>query len=182
MSSGRERAPEAVDVRVAAVGDAELLANLGRRLFEQTFEADNSSKDMHEYVSSAFAPARQLQELADPDRVAWLAAVDGREPVGFAVVRRGSVGDGVAASTPVEVERLYVDSTFHGGGVGRRLMDACVAQARAWKGDVLWLGVWERNPRAISFYEKGGFRTVGSHTFLLGTDEQRDIVMARPLD
>ena len=39
----------------------------------------------------------------------------------------------------------------------------------------------ERNPRAISFYEKGGFRTVGSHTFLLGTDEQRDIVMARPL-
>ena len=170
-----------MDLRVADVGDAELLADLGRRLFEQTFGAENSSKDMHQYMSEAFAPARQLQELADPDRVAWLAAVDGREPVGFAMVRRESVGDGVAASTPVEVERIYVDSALHGGGVGRRLMDACVTQARAWKADVLWLGVWERNPRAISFYEKGGFRTVGSHTFLLGTDEQRDIVMARPL-
>jgi len=182
MSSGREGAPEAVDVRVAGVGDAKLLAELGRRLFEQTFGADNSAGDMHLYVSSAFTHARQLHELADPDRVAWLAVVDGREPVGFAMVRRGSVGDGVAASTPVEVERIYVDSNYHGGGVGRRLMEACAAQAGAWQADVLWLGVWERNPRAISFYEKGGFRTVGSHTFLLGTDEQRDIIMARPLD
>jgi len=61
-------------------------------------------------------------------------------------------------------------------------MDLCVTQARTWDADVLWLGVWERNQRAISFYEKGGFRAVGSHTFLLGTDEQRDIVMARGLD
>jgi ribosomal protein S18 acetylase RimI-like enzyme len=182
MSSGRERAPEVVEVRVAAVAEAGLLTRLGRKLFEQTFAADNSATDMHQYVSAAFTPARQLHELADPDRVAWLAVVDGREPVGFAMVRRGSVCAGVAASTPVEVERIYVDSTFHGAGVGRRLMEACVAQAGAWKADVLWLGVWEQNPRAISFYEKGGFRTVGSHTFLLGTDEQRDIVMARRLD
>lgn len=181
MSSGGERAPEGVRIRVAAVGDAPSLAALGQRLFEQTFGIDNSAEDMRRYVSTAFTPARQREELADPDRAAWIAEVDGREPVGFALIRCGSVGDGVVASLPVEIERIYVDSTFHGGGVGRRLMETCVAQARAWSADVLWLGVWERNLRAIAFYEKGGFRAVGSHTFLLGTDEQRDIVMALPL-
>jgi ribosomal protein S18 acetylase RimI-like enzyme len=60
-------------------------------------------------------------------------------------------------------------------------MRACVEQARAWHCDVLWLGVWEHNPRAIAFYEKQGFRKVGRHTFMVGSDVQYDDVMARPL-
>jgi RimJ/RimL family protein N-acetyltransferase len=45
---------------------------------------------------------------------------------------------------------------------------------------VVWLGVWERNPRAIAFYKKFGFLEVGVHVFPLGFDPQRDIVMSRP--
>jgi ribosomal protein S18 acetylase RimI-like enzyme len=47
--------------------------------------------------------------------------------------------------------------------------------------DVAWLGVWERNTKAIAFYKKFGFHEVGEHVFPLGTDAQRDIVMARPV-
>jgi ribosomal protein S18 acetylase RimI-like enzyme len=46
---------------------------------------------------------------------------------------------------------------------------------------VVWLGVWERNPKAIAFYKKFGFREVGAHVFPLGSDPQRDVVMARPV-
>lgn len=45
----------------------------------------------------------------------------------------------------------------------------------------LWLGVWERNPRAIAFYERWGFATVGSHVFRLGSDDQTDLIMERPV-
>ena len=45
----------------------------------------------------------------------------------------------------------------------------------------LWLGVWEQNPRAIRFYRRLGFREVGDHVFVLGTDPQRDLVMVRSL-
>jgi ribosomal protein S18 acetylase RimI-like enzyme len=45
----------------------------------------------------------------------------------------------------------------------------------------LWLGVWERNPRAIAFYRKCGFTEVGTQTFVLGTDHQRDLVLERPI-
>ncbi len=43
--------------------------------------------------------------------------------------------------------------------------------------DVLWLGVWEHNPRAVAFYRKKGFRVVGDHVFQLGSDPQRDLIM-----
>jgi len=47
--------------------------------------------------------------------------------------------------------------------------------------DVAWLGVWEQNPRAISFYAKNGFAVVGEHVFVLGKDPQRDLVLAKRL-
>jgi ribosomal protein S18 acetylase RimI-like enzyme len=61
------------------------------------------------------------------------------------------------------------------------LMEAAISTAREWRADVLWLGVWERNDRAIAFYEKQGFRIVGAQDFMLGSDRQRDHVMARDL-
>jgi ribosomal protein S18 acetylase RimI-like enzyme len=60
-------------------------------------------------------------------------------------------------------------------------MAAVCAEATAAGGKTLWLGVWERNPRAIRFYEKQGFRDVGSYLFVLGTDPQTDRVMTRAL-
>ena len=45
----------------------------------------------------------------------------------------------------------------------------------------MWLGVWERNPRAIAFYLKAGFVQVGSHVFMVGSDRQTDWVLVSPL-
>ena len=56
-----------------------------------------------------------------------------------------------------------------------------ILAARDKRADTLWLGVWERNPRAIAFYRKCGFEDAGTQTFVLGTDHQRDLVLARPL-
>ncbi len=60
-------------------------------------------------------------------------------------------------------------------------MDAAIESARASGAQTLWLGVWERNLRALAFYAKYGFVRVGEHTFTLGTDAQTDWVLARPL-
>ena len=55
------------------------------------------------------------------------------------------------------------------------------AEARQLGADALWLGVWERNPRAIAFYGKVGFVDVGSHLFVVGADAQTDRIMVRSL-
>ena len=82
----------------------------------------------------------------------------------------------------MEIQRFYVDHAWHGQGVARQLMAACVATARARGGATVWLGVWERNARAIRFYTKHGFTDVGTHDFLLGSDRQTDRVMSRPVE
>jgi GNAT superfamily N-acetyltransferase len=158
-----------------------LLAELAARLFEDTFGPDNSPEDMRAYLAGAFSEEQQSVELADETRSAWLALDPDGRPIGYALMRRGSRSGGIVAERPAEVQRIYADQNWHGRGTGAALMSACADQARAWGCDVLWLAVWERNPRAIAFYEKTGFRKVGRQTFVLGNDLQYDDVMARSI-
>jgi ribosomal protein S18 acetylase RimI-like enzyme len=60
-------------------------------------------------------------------------------------------------------------------------MDGVKTAARDLGGRRLWLGVWERNPRAIAFYRKSGFSDAGTTTFQLGSDLQTDRVMVASL-
>ena len=82
----------------------------------------------------------------------------------------------------VELARLYASAQWIGHGVGAALLNACLGAARERAGTTMWLGVWERNRRAIRFYEKAGFVPVGEQIFQLGGDMQRDLVMARPIE
>jgi len=163
------------------VSGAESLARLAARLFVQTFGAENTPDNMRLYLASAFSPEAQRAELSDPDRAIWIAVGETGDAIGYAMLRRGTRAPGITGERPAEVQRIYADLAWHGRGVGHALMSACIAQARAWQCDELWLGVWERNPRAIAFYSKAGFHAVGRQTFMLGRDVQHDLVMAFPL-
>lgn len=169
-----------ITVRRADVRDAAALSDIAARLFEQTFGAANTPEDMREFLASTYTVEKQTAELADPDRATWLVLANDT-PFGFAQLRRGTTSDGVVAERPAEVQRIYVDRSLQGRRVAQTLMTHCVDQARAWGCDVLWLAVWEENPRAIAFYEKEGFRKVGVQDFQLGSDTQHDQVMARNL-
>src|SRR6516162_1840602 len=181
MSDTPQTRQLAVRVRLATPRDAGLLAELAARLFEQSFGDANDPDDMRSYLANAFSVEKQREELDDTERVVWIAENPAGTPIGYAMLRREGVGPGVDARRPAEIQRIYADRDWHGRGVGPALMNVCVAQAREWECDVIWLGVWEENPRAIAFYEKAGFRKVGRQTFLLGHDVQYDFVMALTL-
>jgi ribosomal protein S18 acetylase RimI-like enzyme len=181
MTVSATRADQNVSLRRAEASDARLLAQLGARLFERAFGTATTRHDMAAYLAGAFSVEIQSAELADPDRVTWIAEDAGKAAVGYAMLRRGSRSDGVTSKRPAEVQRVYVDPAWQGQRVGESLLNACVAQATAWHCDLLWLGVWKENARAIAFYQRLGFREVGSQTFRIGDDEQQDLVMSRAL-
>ncbi len=167
-------------VRVGKAEDAGLLVELGARTFSETFAADNTPEDMAAYLPSAFGPAQQAAELADPHCLFHIAETNG-VAVGYAMLRSGNVLDGVTSNKPIELVRLYVSRESLGSGAGAALMQACIGQAKQRGYKTLWLGVWEHNHRARAFYRKWNFHEVGTHVFQLGDDPQTDILMQRSI-
>ena len=169
-----------VKIRRGTVADAALLSELGARTFSETFAVDNTPEDLAAYMGSAFNVAQQTAELKDPGSTFLIAEVDGRA-AGYARLHDGEPEKAIEGARPVELVRLYVSREWLGHGVGAQLMRACLDAARQAGHETIWLGVWERNPRAQTFYRKWNFRPVGEHMFRLGSDLQRDIVMERAL-
>jgi GNAT superfamily N-acetyltransferase len=170
-------------IRRARPGEAPALAALAEATFRGTFGPDNTAEDMDLHCARYFTPEAQARELADP-AMETLVVEDGAGAagfVGYAQIRSGPAPSSVTGARPIELQRFYVVPTLHGGGLARELMDAVVAAAATRGAETLWLGVWEKNPRAIRFYGKCGFREVGDQTFLLGRDPQRDLVLERPV-
>jgi ribosomal protein S18 acetylase RimI-like enzyme len=170
--------------RLATPEDAPALATAAAAFFIDTFGASNSADDMQAYLDHAFSESRQRAELEAPDARIWVAIAAEGDIAGYVHVRESAPLPprvAVESERPAEIVRLYADRRWHGQGLGRSLMNVGVETARAWAADVLWLGVWERNTRAIAFYGKEGFSVVGEQQFLLGADRQRDLVMARRL-
>jgi ribosomal protein S18 acetylase RimI-like enzyme len=170
-----------IPIRPATTADAAALAAFGERTFREAFGADNRPEDVEAYVSATYSAERQGAEIDDPARVTLVAELDG-VLAAYAQLRAGEAAPGcVTGPAPMELLRFYVDRPWHGQGVAHAMMDAVVAAAGARGARTLWLGVWERNPRAIAFYGKRGFRDMGCQPFKLGGDDQTDRVMARPL-
>lgn len=163
-------------LRRAALGDAAALSAFATRVFVETFGPHNRQEDIARYVTNTYGPSRQAAEIADP-AIVTIVAEDQGALAGFAQVRHHPPPTCVAGSDPVELWRFYVDTAWRGQGLAQRLMDAVHAAATEFGGRTLWLAVWERNPRAIAFYEKAGFRTAGAQVFVLGSDRQTDDVM-----
>lgn len=167
--------------RKADPADAATLAAFAEATFRATFGADNSAEDMELHCRTSYGVARQAAEIADPAWCTLLSEHEGRL-VGFAQLRFGAAPAGVDAARPGELHRLYVDAAWHGRGVAGALMAACHDELERRAADAVWLGVWERNPRAIAFYRRSGFVEVGEHVFQLGSDPQRDVIMAKTLE
>jgi len=118
--------------------------------------------------------------LADPDAITLLAVRDD-EAIGCAQIRKKAAPSCVLAEKPVELHRFYLARSAHGNGAAAPLMQAARAAAQELGGVHLWRGVWEHNPRAMSFYGKSGFAKVGRHAFIVGSDRQTDWVFVSPV-
>lgn len=176
--------PPAVHIRAGTEQDAQQLAPFARRVFHAAFAADNDPVALGAYMDGAFNVARQREELCNPACTVLLTFVHD------ALAAWALLRDDVAppedcappGARPLYLNRFYVDHVWHGRGVAAALMTAVHEATRARGYDALWLSTWERNTRAIRFYEREGFAIVGTTWFQLGEELQRDYVLGRTLD
>lgn len=169
-------------IRRGVFADAVALAPFAVRVFNDTFAGNplNAPDDMHSYITEFMSVEAFGKELSDENSIFYIAEAHG-EMIGYAKLQENSTEECVTGAKPIELQRLYVAQEFHGTGIANALMEECFAVAARKNYETMWLGVWEHNFRAQRFYEKIGFRQVGTHVFQLGSDAQTDWVMEKKL-
>ncbi len=166
-------------MRDATVADAARLADFGARTFASTYEHANDPAETAAHVARKFSEEKQRAEIEDPTRHMLVVEVDGMLAA-YALVQHPSPCPVTWTDGPTaELERIYVDTPWKGRGLADALMEAILEKAAAVGAESIWLGVWEENPRAIRFYERHGYREVGTTVFVYGNDPQTDKVLAR---
>jgi ribosomal protein S18 acetylase RimI-like enzyme len=95
--------------------------------------------------------------------------------VGYTKIKNGQTPKELKSARAIEIHRIYVLQEMIGQGIGKALMEKCLQIAQHQNYEVIWLGVWEKNTRAIEFYKKWGFKKFSSHIFRLGTEDQTDL-------
>jgi diamine N-acetyltransferase len=168
-----------ITVKEATAADAELIADLSRRTFYDSFAPDNNADDMNKFLDEQFTKPALMEEVSAAGNIFLLAYADG-EVAGYARLREKSTFR-LNEPEALELARLYAETKWIGKGVGKALMEACIEIARQKCKRVLWLGVWENNQRAIDFYRQFGFEKFADADFVLGNDVQQDWLMKKML-
>ena len=167
-----------VTVRIATLKDAELIADMSRQTFYDSFAKENTIEDMDKFMNEQFTKETLMKEVGE-ERNIFSLAYDGNDPVGYARMRENNIPPELGTDRAIEVARIYAVQHAIGKGIGRELMQKCIDIAREKNHHTMWLGVWEHNQRAIDFYTRWGFEKFADHDFILGNDVQKDWLMKR---
>ena len=165
-----------VDIRKGTVSDISVLQKIGRQTFSETFAEGNTEENMKKYLEEGFSNEKLTAELTNPDSEFYFAFQE-NEVIGYLKINHGQSQTELKDQKAMEIERIYVLKKFHGKNIGQLLFEKAIELATEKNANYVWLGVWEENPRAINFYKKNGFVEFDKHIFVLGDDEQTDIMM-----
>ena len=165
-------------MEVIAVSMNELpeLQQISKQTFYETFADVNSEENMQKFLKEAYDIDKLRVEMENPDSAFYFAMLDDKI-IGYLKINLGQSQTEIKDTDSLEIERIYVLKEFHGMKVGQILYEKALSIAREKHCRYLWLGVWENNARAIRFYKKNGFVEFGQHKFVLGDDEQTDMMM-----
>lgn len=172
-------------IRRAGADDAGSLAELAAVTFPLACPPGSAPEDIAAHLANTLSEENFRAYLADPDVTVLVIDADGGLRGYSLLVFRPAQDLDVAAVLSclpsAELSKCYVHPDHHGLGAAAELMHASVASAAAAGAAGIWLGVNSQNARAIRFYEKSGFRKVGTKSFRLGNTVEHDFVMERPL-
>ena len=167
---------DSINIKPIDLSDIVQLQTIGKQTFIETFAEVNAKENMETYLAKEFTTEKLTEELINPNSRFYFAMLNDKV-IGYLKLNFSEAQTELKNNNTLEIERIYVLKEFHGKQVGQLLYNQALIIATQTKAHYVWLGVWEENPRAISFYKKNGFVEFDKHIFKLGADEQTDIMM-----
>ena len=157
-----------------------LLSNLSRETFIQAYKDLHSEENLEQYCRENYS-----QELVEDNlrlvNIHSVIAFEASEPAGFYVIRHHECPVALQGKA-TELKQIYVLASYFGTGLGKKLFDNGVENAKANDSRWLWLCVSDTNYRAQAFYSKLGFTKIGTGpTLKVGNDELSSSILSLKL-
>ena len=165
-----------IEIKKAYLSDLEVLQIISIQTFSETFAEVNTPENIENYNRESFNLEQLTSELRNPNSQFFIAYSDS-EPIGYLKINFGNAQTEILNDDALEIHRIYVSQAFLGKKIGQLLLDKAIAVAQQTTADYIWLGVWEENHRALRFYTKNSFVAFDKHVFILGDEEQTDLLM-----
>lgn len=162
-------------VRVSS-SQLDLLQQISLQTFYDGFFHLNNPDSFNAYVTRAFSREKLFEEInAKESEFYFLYEVDAL--LGYIKINGSTAQSDINDPKSLEIERIYITKENQNKGLGKFLLDQIKDIATERNLEYIWLGVWEKNLKAIRFYERYGFTLFGSHEFMMGTEVQIDLLM-----
>jgi ribosomal protein S18 acetylase RimI-like enzyme len=165
-----------IQIRAAGLQDAGLITEIARKTFMETYGDMNTPENMEAYLQSQFSNERMKEEMESRHARFFLAYLD-NVPAAFTKVRDDRQAKKLENIRALEIQRIYVLREYQGFSLGKAMLDMVKGLAQAEGYQTIWLQVWQKNNKAIRFYQKAGFMVFETASFLLGDSTQQDFLM-----
>lgn len=170
-----------IKIRIANQKDAEIISKLGKTTFTQAFgNLFNDKQDLTNYLNITFALNKIKKSLQNKNNIYWLATSDNL-PIAYAKMKINSSNEFVNDKSSSQLQKIYVLAEFTSMKVGKTLLKEVLLKANNIETNCLWLSVWDGNKKAIKFYERNGFKSLGMHTFQIGNETFEFLNMSKRL-
>jgi len=170
--------PAAASIRVCVPGDEQTLSLVGQASFLEAFAGIINGADIVQHCLKQHSVEKYSAYLNDGHSRVWIAEVGpGRAPVGYLVLTKPDLPLGDLSPSDLEVKRIYLLHRFQGLRIGAKLMDAARVHAQSIGTPRLLLGVYGQNASAIAFYERLGYRRIGTREFQVGGNRYHDLIL-----
>ncbi len=165
-----------INIRRVTIKDVSALSAIARQTFYDTFNGTCTEEDMQFFLDNYYSEEKLGKELVNDQNLFFFAEADGLLVAYLQFMEDYSNFAEIKKWKALELKRIYVLASFHGMGIAQKLMDFMLNFATENKYEVVWLGVWEHNVRALKFYAKYGFENSGfTHDFPIGNTPQTDV-------
>lgn len=164
----------------ATIAHVNSLAVFSAQAFYDAYAYANTPEDMQQYIDEHFTEEEIRKEIATKNTFIFLAMED-ENILGYVKLGTATSPAQLQGKPAIEIERFYVDKKLQSKKIGSALMKFLIDFAKSQGKQIVWLGVWKKNPRAVAFYEREGFKKIGETIFTLGRDMQQDFLMMREI-
>jgi ribosomal protein S18 acetylase RimI-like enzyme len=144
--------------------EAQILSEIAVKTFIASHGSSASDLDIKAYIAEKYTVEQFENELTNPSNLYYFIHFN-NEIAGFSKLVLDVPFNDQCESNFAKLERLYLLEEFYDKKLGQVLFqfNCDLAKQHFQKG--IWLFVWTGNQRAIRFYDKSGFKIIGSHNF-----------------